>query len=69
MVRQGVQLLSQIGYLFPQSSGAPVVDHRVHMDDGLNVVFLLQLPLNVVNEIVHLQQIGIGRNLGMKKTS
>ena len=58
-----VQLLSEPGHLVPQGQGALVIDHRVHVDDGLDVVALLQFPLDVVHYVVDLQQVAAGGDL------
>ena len=46
-----------------RASGALVIDHRVHVDDGLDVVALLQFPLDVVHYVVDLQQVAAGGHL------
>ena len=62
----GVQLPGQVGDLGAQGVGALVPDHGVHVDDRLDVVALLQLPLDVVNQVVELQHVSVGRHLGVE---
>ena len=62
--RQGrIQRLGRRLHLLPQGVGALIIDHWVGVDHRLNVVLGLQLPLDVVDDVVHLQQIGVRRDL------
>ena len=48
--------------------GGPLVaHHRVHVDGGLDVMLGLQLPLNVVDDVVDLQQVAVSGDLGVKR--
>ena len=63
---KGVDVPGQLRHLRAQGLGAAVPHHRVHVDGGLNVVLGFQLPLDMVDHIVNLQEIAVGRHLGVE---
>ena len=54
-------------YLGTQCGGALVVNHGVHVDDGVDVVHTFEFTFDVVDDVVNLHKISVCGDFGMKR--